>query len=53
MMVLDEKNPHTRNTRDGMMIKWDGNYGVHTMCMWICSMKQGQFSAGRDSEWSE
>ena len=39
IVVLDEKNPHTRNTRDGTMIKLDVNNAVHTMKMWIASMK--------------
>ena len=34
--VLDEKNPHIRNTRDGTVIKLDVNNGVYTMDMWIC-----------------
>ena len=29
--VLDEKNPHIRNTRDGTVIKLDVNKGVYTM----------------------
>ena len=35
-VVLDEKNPHIRNTRDGTVIKLDVNNGVYTMDMWIC-----------------
>ena len=35
------------------MIKLDVNSGLYTMDMWfIASMKQVQFSAGKDSEWS-
>ena len=47
-VVLDEKNPHFRNIRDGTVIKLDVSNGVYTMDMWICL----RFSAGRDSEWS-
>ena len=36
IVVLDEKNPHKRNTRDGTMIKLDANNGVCTD-MWILS----------------
>ena len=35
VVVLDEKNPHIRNTRDGTVIKLDVNNGVYTMDMWI------------------
>ena len=35
-VVLDEKNPHIRTTRDGMKIKLDANNGVCTIDMWIC-----------------
>ena len=35
IVVLDEKNPHIRNTRDGTVIKLDVNNGVYTMDMWI------------------
>ena len=31
--VLDEKKPHTRNNRDGTVIKLDVNNGVYTMDM--------------------
>ena len=51
IVVLDEMNPHIRNTRDGTVIKLDVNNGVYTMDMWIC-LDEVQFSAGRDSEWS-
>ena len=40
-VVLDEKNPHIRNTRDGMVIKLDVNNGVYTMDMWICLDETG------------
>ena len=36
IVVLDEKNSHVRNKRDGTMIKLDVNQGVRTMDMWIC-----------------
>ena len=53
-VVLDEQNPHIRNTRDGTMINLDVNNDVYTMDRWICLDETGpvQFSAGRDSEWS-
>ena len=35
IVVLDEKNLHIRNTRDGTVIKLDVNIGVYTMDMWI------------------
>ena len=31
VVVLDESNPHVRNTRDDMIIKLDVNGGVYTM----------------------
>ena len=34
--LLDEMNPHIRNTRDGTVIKLDVNNGVYKMDMWIC-----------------
>ena len=34
IVVLDEKNRHIRNTRDGTVIRLDVNNGVHTMDMW-------------------
>ena len=43
IVVLDEMNPHIRNTRDGTVIKLDVNNGVYTMDMWICL---------DESEWS-
>ena len=39
--VLNEKNPHVRNIRDGTMIKMDVNNGVYTMDMWICLHEAG------------
>ena len=41
-VVLDEKNPHIRNTRDGTVTNLDVNSGVCTV--------DYQFSAGRDSD---
>ena len=52
VLVLDEKNPHIRNNRDGTVIKLDVNNRLKTKNMWFASMKQVQFLAGRDSEWS-
>ena len=40
-VVLDERNPHIRNTRDGTVIKLDVNNGVYTMDMWICLDETG------------
>ena len=40
-VVIGEKNPHIRNTRDGIMIKLDVNNGVYTMDMWICLDETG------------
>ena len=34
--VPDEKNPHTQNTRYGMLITRDANSRVYTKDMWIC-----------------
>ena len=34
--MLDEKNPHIRNIRDGTAIMLDVNNGLYTMDMWIC-----------------
>ena len=41
IVVLDEMNPHIRNTRDGIVIKLDVNNGVYTMDMWICLDETG------------
>ena len=41
IVVLDGKNPHIRNTRDGTTIKLDVNNGVYTMDMWICLDETG------------
>ena len=42
IVVLDEKNPHIRNFRDGTMLKLDVNNGVYTMDMWISVNQTGQ-----------
>ena len=36
VVVLDEKNSHIRDNRDGTVIKLDVNSGVYTMDMWVC-----------------
>ena len=41
VVVLDEKNPHIRNNRDGTVIKLDVNSGVYTMDMWVCLDETG------------
>ena len=41
IVVLDEKNPHIRNIRDGTVIKLDVSNGVYTMDMWICFDETG------------
>ena len=41
MVVLDDKNPHIRNIRDGTVIKLDVRNGVFTMDMWICLDERG------------
>ena len=33
ILVLDDKNPHIRNIRDGTTIEMDANNGVYTMDM--------------------
>ena len=50
--VLDGKNPHIRNTRDGSIIKLDANNGVYTMGLWICLDETGPVFSWQDSEWS-
>ena len=50
IVVVDEKNPHIRNTRDGTMIKLDANNGAYTLTCGLASMKQVQFSVGKDSD---
>ena len=42
IVVLDEKNPHIRNIRDGTVIKLDVHNGVYTLDMWICVDETGQ-----------
>ena len=41
VVVLDEKNPHIRNIRDGTTINLDANNGVCTMDMSICTDETG------------
>ena len=41
IVVLDEMNPHIRNTRDGTVIKLDVSDGVYTMGMWTCLDETG------------
>ena len=51
-VVLDERNPYIRNTRDGTTIKLDANTGVFTLDMWGClDMERTPYSAVDDSEW--
>ena len=40
-VVPDEKNPHTRNNRDGTVTKLDVNSGVYTMDTWVCLDETG------------
>ena len=40
-VVLDERYPHIRRTRDGSVIKLDANNGVCTMDMCICLDEKG------------
>ena len=51
VVVLDAKNPHIRNTRDGTVIKLDVNNGVQTMDMWVrLDKKRSSFKlAGTES----
>ena len=51
IVVLDEKNPHIRNSRDGTMIKLDANSGVRTVDIWICLNRSSLQLAGT-SVWS-
>ena len=41
VVVLDEKNPHIRNNRDGTDIMLDVNSGVYTTDMWVCLDETG------------
>ena len=41
IVVLDEKNPHIRNNRDGTVMKLDVNNGVYTVDMWVCRDETG------------
>ena len=43
VVVLDEKNPHIQNIRDGSTIKLDVNDGVYTIDVWICTDETGRF----------
>ena len=43
--VLDDKNPHIRNNRDGTATKLDVNNGVYTMGMWVCLDETGPVSS--------
>ena len=42
VVVLDEKNPNIRNSRDGTMINLEVNNGVHTMDTLFCVDARGQ-----------
>ena len=42
IVVLDEKNPHIRNNRDGTVIELKVNNGVYTMDTWVCLDETGQ-----------
>ena len=41
VVVLDEKNPHNRNTRDGTVIKLDVNSMLYTTDMRVCLDETG------------
>ena len=41
IVVLDEKSPHIRNSRDGTGIKLDVHIGVCTMDLWVCLDETG------------
>ena len=41
IVVLDGKNPHIRNIRDGTVTKLDVNSGLYTVGMWICLEQTG------------
>ena len=41
VVVLDEKNPYIRNTRDDTVIKLDVNSGVYTIDIWVCLDETG------------
>ena len=53
IVVLDEKNPHIRNNRDGTVIKLEMNSGVYTMDMWVCLDVTGPVFSWQDGEWSK
>ena len=46
-MVLDEKNQHIRNIRDGIVMKVEVRNGVCTMDMWICLDETGPVFSGQ------
>ena len=48
VVVLDEKNPHIRNLRDGMIIKMDVNNGAYTMDMWVRLDETGPVFSGQE-----
>ena len=43
VVVLDEKNKHIPNNREGTVMKLDVNNGVCTMYMWVCLDDTGPF----------
>ena len=50
VVVLDEGNPHVRNSRDGRTINWTRTVVFTQWTCWSASMKRTQFSAGSKSE---
>ena len=51
VVVLDEKNPHIRNNRDGTVIKlWCEQLGVHPWTCGCVSVRLVRFSVGKDTE---
>ena len=52
-MVLDEKNPHIRNNRDGTVFKLDVNNGVYTMGMWMCLNMPFRDFGAHTARWAE
>ena len=51
--VLDEKIPHTRNIRDGTVVKLDMNNEEYTMDMWVRLDETGPVFCTQDSKWRE
>ena len=41
VVVLDEKNPHIRENRDGTVIELDVNNGLYTLDLWVCLNEVG------------